>query len=69
VIHPQDFGTSHGGTNQDHFASEQNQVYQNDTGQFPMQPLMDFMAQDMDLMSFGLLDESWWRGVAEPFST
>jgi hypothetical protein len=26
-----------------------------------MQPLMDFMTQDMSLMPFGLMDESWWR--------
>lgn len=32
-----------------------------DSGQASANPLMDFMTQDMDLMPFGLLDESWWR--------
>ena len=26
-----------------------------------MQPWMDFMTQDLSLMPFGLMDESWWR--------
>lgn len=25
-----------------------------------MQPLLDFMTQDINLMPFGLIDESWW---------
>ncbi len=32
-----------------------------DLSQPPTRPLMDLMTQDMDLMPFGLLDESWWR--------
>jgi hypothetical protein len=26
-----------------------------------MQPWMDFMTQDLSLIPFGLMDESWWR--------
>lgn len=26
-----------------------------------MQPLMDFMTQDINLVSFGMIDEDWWR--------
>lgn len=43
-----------------HQQNFQGQAIPKDLESSTMQPLLDFMTQDINLMPFGLIDESWW---------